>query len=348
MNESGPPTGAPDQSNPPLDVMPPPTGDKETQGGRDRRRNQKRREGSVECGVCRRKYARITAEHLRKHGLTRQRYNRIYGDARSSGSPDQLRSAREGAPAMVLRLSEEISGSAAFLDALSSEVADHLLSSGPLRQQVALAAAQIVQARMAIHADAAGRLARVTQELDEPWRIKQAGPGGKPTPTKDLLGMAAQAHAEIVKAEEMVLKAARLALDEQKQAAVQRVVPGFAYSGEAEAIPIPRDLSASDREGLRALVGNLQRFVKARREVVDVEPTAIDPVPPTSIDPVPQAPAIEMTATLPEASAPTTPRRRRRRRKDPLIRSPTDPVSPPQPGPNIGGEGGVSDSGGGA
>lgn len=227
----------------------------------------------VTCRVCGKRYRTLRADHLRSHGLTRERYQRIYGarlsrsaDGGLAGSADQS-SGASGDPhlAMIARLSTAVADSTGFLDALASECADHILSAAPLRQQVAFAAAQVVQARVKIHADAVGRLARVTSELDAPWRIAAGGANGKPTSTRDLLGIAMQAHAEVVKAEEMVLKAARLALDERKAEDALAAAPGYTYSGAAEGIAIPRDLSAPDREALRALMGNLTRHVEVQR-----------------------------------------------------------------------------------
>jgi len=231
------------------------------------RRNKK----DVTCLVCNRRYRVLRADHLREHGLTRERYRRIYGgtsrstDLRGVGSTDQ--NIKDPHLALIERLSTRVADSAGFLDALASECAEHILSAGPLRAQVAFAAAQVIQARVRIHADAVSRLSRVADHLDEPWRVEAGGRNGKPTPTKDLLAIAMQSHAEIVKAEEIVIKAARLALDEQKAHNERAVAPGFAYTGAAEGIAIPRNLSAPDREALRALMGNLEKHVRTTREV---------------------------------------------------------------------------------
>ena len=266
----------------------------------------------------------LRADHLREHGLTRERYRRIYGarnvgslDDGLTGSPDQSADLHLE---LVSKLSARVADSVGFLDALASECAEHILSAAPLRVQVAFATAQIVQARVAIHADAVGRLSRVATELDQPWRITMGGTAGRPTPTKDLLGMAAQAHAEVAKAEEMVLKAARLALDEKKAADETGRAPGYTFTGTAETIAMPRDIGPADREGLRALMGNLERYVGTSRRAslavaaaVDADGTGTPPAqtdamaetPPT-IAKVAQADPIAMTAT------PRTGRRRRR------------------------------------
>lgn len=277
-----------------------------------------RKQRDITCLVCGKRYRTLRADHLREHGLTRERYRRIYG-ARSVGSPDDRlggSSDQSGDPHLdlVARLSARVADSAGFLDALASECAEHILSAAPLRAQVAFAAAQMIQARVAIHADAVGRLSRVTSELDAEWRITAGGHAGRPTPTKDLLGIAMQAHAEVVKAEEMVLKAARLALDERKVDADAPTAPGYTFSGAAETIAVPRDLSAADREGLRALMGNLQQYVKATRrarEVIDVAGASVPAegdgtgTPPAAAE-GPAADPLAMTAT------PISTRRRRR------------------------------------
>ena len=291
-----------------------------------------RRKQNVRCEVCGRDYATLTAEHLRGHGLTRERYRRLY-TVLAIPTPTYIRSGNDTDVSLttVDKLAQRITGSVSFLDSIADEVADHILSAGPLRTQVAFAAAQIIQARMAIHADAVGRLARITDEMDAGWRITQGGANSGPTPTKDLVLLHASAHSEIVKAEEMVLKAARLALDESKAAADQ-ARPSFSYSAEAESIPIPRDLSPADREGLRALMGNLTRYVDAGRKVrgaITVAGVATDPVTPTEPDvSLPGSPteAVEAPTTdpvslpdvfLPSLTTTALPRASRRRRKPP-------------------------------
>jgi len=238
------------------------------------------------CLVCGKRYQKLRADHLREHGLTRERYRRVYGGLSVddpanpqtsgfqgiSGSADQ---SQDPHLALVQRLSTRVADSAGFLDALANECAEYILSAAPLRTQVAFAAAQVVQARVAIHAKAVGRLARVSDQLDAPWRVEAGGHQGKPTPTKDLLGIAMQAHNEVVKAEELVLKAARLALDEQKAREETREIPGYAFTGAAESIAIPRDLSAPDREALRALMGNLSKHVDVQRQVRQAKASAI-------------------------------------------------------------------------
>ena len=306
----------------------PPTGQPEQPEEGSRGRSKK---ATVRCEVCGRWYRTLTAEHMRMHGLTGERYRRLFlalRDPTATGSMDQ---SPQTPVTTVDKLARRITGSVAFLDAISDEVAEHILGMAPLRHQVALAAAQIIQARMAIHADAVGRLARVTRELEQPWRVEQGGPNGQPTPTKDLVLIHAAAHQEIVKAEEMVLKAAKLALDERKAADTNQV-PTFTYSGAAETIPIPRDLSPADREGLRALMGNLTKYVDANRkatraitasparvvpadgDVVPAQPSQQadgDVVPADLVSPAgPTSPTIPMVTT-------TAPAKRRRTRKKP-------------------------------
>ena len=299
-------------------------------------RPARERKADVTCLVCGKKYRSIRADHLRDHGLTRERYRRVYGGTSVddplyvvgqplSGSADQTQ--RDPHLALVERLSARVADSAGFLDALANECAEYILSAAPLRTQVAFAAAQVVQARVAIHAKAVGRLARVSNQLDEPWRVEAGGHQGAPTPTKDLLAIAMQAHNEVTKAEELVLKAARLALDEQKAREEVREIPGYAFTGAAESIAIPRDLSAPDREALRALMGNLSKHVDVQRQVrkataaqltadIETEEAAEDSalsegVESASALSVGVADPIPMTATAPSSTTPPSRRRKR-------------------------------------
>lgn len=293
---------------------------------RPTRPTRSKEKADVTCLVCGKKYRTLRSDHLQQHGLTRARYRRIYGGPVVGGSPDQrITGSADPHLALVQSLSQRVSDSTTFLDALASECSERILSSAPLRAQVSFAAAQIIQARVAIHADAMGRLSRISDELGADWRVKAGGHAGRPTPTKDLVSMAMQAHAEIVKAEEMVLKAARLALDEQKATAEMADAPGFTYSGASESIKIPQDLGAADREALRALMGNLTKFVGATRnaraaitvaaDVVSSGPSRTNmrespaPAVQSATDPVeaPQTDPLAMTTT------PVSSRRRRKR-----------------------------------
>jgi ATP-dependent exoDNAse (exonuclease V) alpha subunit len=158
-----------------------------------------------------------------------------------------------------------------------------------------------------------GRLARASEALGEDWRITAGGKAGRPTPTKDLVAMAGQAHAEIVKAEEMVLKAARLALDERKAAVEMNEAPGFTYSGTAEGIAIPQNLVPADREALRALMGNLTKYVGATRQARQAITVAAEVADGRSMPP--DQPASQGTAMADPLAMTTTPISRRRRRR---------------------------------
>jgi hypothetical protein len=339
-----PPPPEPTSPQPDPDVTPE---DQEEEAGASKRSRKK----DVRCEVCGLWFRSLSARHLRTHGLTRVRYRRLFvgvKDPTLTGSTDQ---STQQPLTTVAKLADRITGSPAFLDAISAEVADHILNAAPLRSQVAFAAAQVIQARMAIHADAVGRLARISEELDADWRTQQGGPGGTPTPTRDLLGMAAQAHAEIAKAEDMVLKAAKLALEEQKAQSEQRA-PSFTYSGEAESIPIPRDLGPADREALRALMGNLTRYVDhtrtARKAITVAAEEAVKDVSLPSVSSAGETGSVDQSSSgAPDQSGVSLPSpkvtKRRRRRKKPSTDAPPQ-GSQPTGSPDQG-EGGVSDLG---
>lgn len=287
------------------------------------------RRSDVTCLVCGRRYRTLRADHLQQHGLTRERYRRIYGAPAVDSASGPIQGSGDPHLDMIARLSQRVADSSGFIDALAQECSERILSSAPLRVQVAFAAAQIIQGRVAIHADAMGRLARVSDELGADWRVSAGGHQGRPTPTKDLIGMAMQAHAEIAKAEEMVLKAAKLALDERKVESEMAAAPGYTFSGAAESIAIPQDLGAADREALRALMGNLTKHVDLQRrarkaitvnaQVVDVESSAPSgsTVPPVQSATSVAADAMAQDNAMPDPIAMTTapiPRPRRRRR----------------------------------
>ena len=148
-----------------------------------------------------------------------------------------------------------------FVATMADEVAEAIFS-GPLRDRLKLALVTVLGARMKVHGEAHANLAALRAELSLPWRAQQGGKLGGPTPTEQLLAMASQAHNEVIKSEEAVLKTIKLAVDESKGRDDRAKPPGglAPYTADAEGIiPIPENMTAEQRETVRELLVTLTR-----------------------------------------------------------------------------------------
>ncbi len=238
----------------------------------------------IQCAICGKWYAQLTPTHLQKHGFTSARYQRVFNAGVRPGcgpSPSALASdaVRHGsclpAPADSLTpseasisVAEALLGNRDFVDRLADETAEVIFSSS-LRDQFRLALCSVLSARLELHGRAVASLQAIRKELDEPWRLAAGGgPNGEPTPTPHLLGMAAQAHAEVTKTEEALLKAIKMAASEARdnKAALTGLHGRPSFTGEAEVIPVPPELSPGEREICRGLLGLLTKEMEARAE----------------------------------------------------------------------------------
>lgn len=173
------------------------------------------------------------------------------------------------------------------------------LETSHFRERLRASLAMLLTRRMDLHASALAHLQRVREELDQPWRVSSGGKDGEPTPTAHLVSMAGEAHHEVVRSEEALLKTIRLALEEgrQNKEALAALGGRPSFTGDAEAIPVPPELDAAERETVRSLLHLLRREVEARaerrREPIDVEPTSSAPgtPPPAEEDTTPSSPA---------------------------------------------------------
>lgn len=253
------------------------------------RQRQRRPKRQVKCELCGRMYRQITTTHLRSHGYTLDDYKRTFGSPVPPGppSPPQVHAPQ----ASTAQVADALLADQTFLHRLADDVGD-LLFTTELRERLRLGLVQLLGKRLDLHAAAVANLERVRQELGQRWRVERGGKDGAPTPTPHLVMMAGEAHQEVTKSEEALLKAIKLAVEEQrsnKDLAQAQARP--AYSGEAEAIPVPPSLPAHERETIRTLFSLLKDEAAARRE-----PAA----PPTPSSP-------ELDPDVLEAPAPVQP-----------------------------------------
>lgn len=262
---------------------------------------QTRDGGTVLCLICRERFPRITAQHLRSHGWTTAMWERRFGPIPAPQPPKSLATARRrlaqtrlqavnsklsraqatlqldaAIPVESATTGGDLAGVVAqqlltdptFAARLTDEVQDAIFA-GPLRDRLRASLVGILAERLDMHGQATARLKRIHAELSQPWRLEAGGEGGTATPTKELVAMLGNALVEVRHGEDLVVKAVKLALDEQRTrvAAGQTEAPldGARYSGKAEKLPVPEGISAGERETVRTLLGMLQKGVEARR-----------------------------------------------------------------------------------
>jgi hypothetical protein len=243
---------------------------------------QRKSSGGVVCAVCKRRMQEVTAAHLRAEGWTLSRYRRAFPAAPTRTTPTRARRLRTSAPQAAdtgspTRASDPVGGIPAErytnLDALAiarriiedpevirslaDEVSETIFSSS-LRERLRFALVGTI-----------ARLEEVRTELTQEWRVTQGGPNGGPTPTKDLVAIHASLAQEVAKGEELVLKAVKLAIDETKGREAAHAQDGLLdvgrFSGTAGRLPVPAELSSSERETIRTLMDMMRRAVEAKR-----------------------------------------------------------------------------------
>ena len=259
-----------------------------------RRRKQRRRKPKITCAVCHRTFVKITSTHLQTHGMTLAQYQRVFRSPTAPQAPptpppgeggpgrppsEPYRAEPQLDPALVTATAGALVESDEFVARLADE-AGELLFSTHFRERLRHALGLLLGRRMELHAAATAHLERVRAELDQPWRIEAGGADGGPTPTPHLIASAGEAHHEVVKSEEALLKAIRLALEESRQNKEVLAALGGrpSFTGEGEGIPVPPELDPAERETIRSLVHLLQREVEARaskhREPIEVQATS--------------------------------------------------------------------------
>ena len=247
----------------------------------------------VQCAVCGEWFKRITPTHVMKHGFTLDQYQRCFDVGVSPGVPPNLKPTTPKThplitntvtPGDVADVGALLLKNPEFIKRLADDAA-HQIFSTSLRDQFRSALCHVLGTRLELHASAVANLKKVNQELAQPWRVQEGGGvDGKPTPTPHLLGMANQFHQEVRSTEDALLKAIKMASKEAQEE--NRIAAGLtgghlksgqigqfghlnpdgrpAFSGEAEALPVPPQLPPGERETVRVLLGMLIEETRAR------------------------------------------------------------------------------------
>lgn len=203
---------------------------------------------SVQCAICGQRYQRITKAHVKTHGLSLAQYKKIYGAVKP------VEEAKELAEKAVT--SDEVADLMLSNPEIRSGLADGLVAHlfGPgTRARLLSAISVVLEARMAQFSELTAAKAKVVRELFKDWRIKEGGPDGGPTSTKDLITMLATIGNEQSATEGTLIRVLQQAVSERKapmQLLLGIGLHGNAFTGRHEAVA---NLSQSQREQARML-----------------------------------------------------------------------------------------------
>ena len=240
-------------------------------------RKKRRKQAHVTCQVCHKTFKKITATHQRQHGLTQEQYRRAFRAHTHGSYANPAGATIKGASGSdALAIAERIISDPAMIRDVANEVQEAIFS-GPLRDRFRLGLTALISRRMEMHGKAAAALDAVRAELSADWRVTQGGANGGPTPTKDLVAIASVLGNEVKSGEELLVKAVKLCLEEYRSNKGLNTLDAGTlarYTGEGEVLPVPAELTATDRENMRTLWGMFDKAVSVGRTVIDVTPSA--------------------------------------------------------------------------
>jgi hypothetical protein len=226
---------------------------------------------TVVCQVCFERLPRLTTEHLRGHGLTFSSYSRIYTPATAPPSPLARRPGSAPLPALLdpdvrARIAERIHSDPDFIFRLADEVSD-VLATGPIRDRTRMATGAVLEARVRMQGEALALLSRAYDRLKEPWRMDQSAETGGAISTRELLSIVSVLGAEVARGEDLVLRAGKLILEEQRSriaAGLSSVDAADRFKGGDANIPLPpADSTPEARENMRIMLGMLAGGLQA-------------------------------------------------------------------------------------
>jgi len=207
----------------------------------------------VQCAVCGQKFNRITARHVKEHGMTLDEYQSKYGPVTPAALVRVLRdtdTAENILASAIRKMSpEELADlqTAARLQVFSQE-----------RRGAALFAVfGMLKIRMEHFQKSAELASKIQSKLcDEEWRLERHE-DGTPVTTKELIDLGYFAQADMKRTEELLMRLVNMVVQDNK-AVVSR--PGAAdhsaFTGEHDGVTLP-DVPSQEREKIR----NIFEFV---------------------------------------------------------------------------------------
>lgn len=235
--------------------------------------------------VCKETMERVTPGHLREHGISIARYERMYGPRRLPSRAERLPSGSVSDPnsALVDAVGERLQESQVWVACVANEVGERMMN-GPLRQRLTAMLTTMLFQRYKVHGESLAILSSALEELRAEWRIAQGGENGGPTDTLTLLQVIDRAEKLVGNAEEAVQRTIKLALEEQK--ASHQYADGVGptlYTGTGEVLDMPAGLPSGDRETMRNLLAMIGKAANERGTItVEATPSPLPPGAPTT------------------------------------------------------------------
>jgi hypothetical protein len=224
------------------------------------------------CMICKKVMDRVSAAHLRTHGYTLQRYDRMYGirpprTSTKSGSLTDPQASND----LVNAVAERLLHDRVWLSCFSDEVGERMMN-GPLRQRLSWLLTTMLAQRATVHGKALAMLSGALTELEEDWRVVQGGEDGGPTSTDELLRMVDRAGKLVKESEDAVQRTIKLALEEQRAESQWADAAGpTLYRGDAEKLDMPTGVTTGDREVIRNLLSMIGKHAE-QASTLDVSP----------------------------------------------------------------------------
>jgi hypothetical protein len=218
----------------------------------------------VPCGLCGRRFKRITQKHLDSMhpGFTLEEYRRIYKATTPQGQERAL--ALQQGNQLAQAVMEQIQADPVLMEDITKRVGENLFSD-EIRGKFIGGVLAILQSRIAAYAKLDNQHSRVTDELFSDERILQGGPDGAPTDTATLIAMGRLARDNVADAEDALLRMVKLAIDDKKKPEIQR--PINIFTGKHETVIVP-DFKPKQREAIRRVATSLTKDKKTVRALI--------------------------------------------------------------------------------
>lgn len=219
----------------------------------------------VQCGICGRRFKRITQKHLDSvhPGFTLAEYRRVY----KATTPDEmsrslaLQRGNELAQAVV----DKIKNDPTLMDDVSRRVGNSLFSE-EMRGKFIGGVLMVLQSRLATYSKLEDSRQQINDTLFTEERIKSGGPDGAPTDTPTLIAMGKLAKDGVADAEDALLRMVKLAIDDAKKPEIKQ--PINIYTGKHETLVIP-DFKPKQREAIRRLAAGLLKEQTSVKALID-------------------------------------------------------------------------------
>lgn len=219
---------------------------------------------NVQCGICGRRFKRITQKHLDSihPGFTLEEYRRIYKATTPAETSRNL--ALQRGNELAQSVVEKIKSDPTLMEDISRRVGNALFSE-EMRGKFIGGVLMVLQSRLSSYSKLENQRQQVNDTLFTEDRIKAGGPDGAPTDTPTLIAMGKLAKDNVADAEDALLRMVKLAIDDMKKPEAKQ--PINIFTGKHETLVIP-DLKPKQREAIRRIASGLLKEKQSVRALI--------------------------------------------------------------------------------